>query len=151
MNRIPILRNSAVSAALVSIMLLPVPNAAHAQAGAATQNSTGTQSTPAQANAAQTSSAAGQPAAGWSETAPDRGNWFSRIFGSSASGPARSDQAGSGGTWSSARQGYSTCRDAASGQEDFLCKLGRILWGPDTPRGPNRDMDDNVAAGGAGG
>ena len=41
---------------------------------------------------------------------------------------------------------YSTPQD-----ETFLCKMIRIFYGPDTPRGPNRDVEENVSAGGAGG
>jgi hypothetical protein len=41
---------------------------------------------------------------------------------------------------------YSTPQD-----ETFLCKLIRIFYKADTPRGPNRDVEENVSAGGAGG
>jgi hypothetical protein len=41
---------------------------------------------------------------------------------------------------------YSTPED-----ETFLCKMIRIFYGPDTPRGPNRDVEENISAGGAGG
>jgi hypothetical protein len=41
---------------------------------------------------------------------------------------------------------YSTPED-----ETFLCKMIRIFYGPDTPRGPSRDVEENISAGGAGG
>ena len=41
---------------------------------------------------------------------------------------------------------YSTPED-----ETFLCKMIRIFYGPDMPRGPNRDVEENLSAGGAGG
>ncbi|WON72512.1 hypothetical protein [Nitrosospira sp. Is2] len=47
-------------------------------------------------------------------------------------------------------QGYGSCRHSAPDQEDFFCTLGRILFGS-TPSGPNRDVDENISAGGAGG
>jgi len=162
MKQVSLLRSS-VAAALASIVMFAVANIAYAQAGAATQSGAA-----AQAGSAQANSAAGQRTSGWNENAPDRGSWLSRIFGSSASGTAApapeapaptpasaSHAAGSGQTdasgWSSSGQGTSGCRQSSTGEEDFLCKLARILWGPDTPQGPNRDMDDNITAGGAGG
>jgi hypothetical protein len=138
------LRSSALAAVLTSFVILSMASA-HAQTGTAAQGSGA-----AQGGSAQAKSAADQPASGWSENAPDRGSWLSRIFGRSDPGPATSGQADSSG-WSSSKQESGGCRDSITGKEDFLCKLGRILWGPDRPQGPNRDMDDNVTAGGAGG
>ncbi len=160
MKHVSLLRSSA-AATLASIVMFAMANMAYAQAGAATQSGAA-----AQAGSAQANSAAGQRTSGWNENAPDRGSWLSRIFGSSASGTAApaseaptpasaSGAAGSGQTdasgWSSSGQGTGGCRQSSTGEEDFLCKLARILWGPDTPQGPNRDMDDNITAGGAGG
>jgi hypothetical protein len=54
---------------------------------------------------------------------------------------ARPDPEGDSGSCA-----YSTPED-----ETFLCKMIRIFYGPDTPRGPNRDVDENISAGGAGG
>ena len=143
MKQVSLLRSSAAVAAFASIMIIAVANAAHAQTGAATTTQSGA--------AAQTASTAGQPPAGWNETTTAQRSWLSRIFGSSASASAASDQASASPGWSSSGREDVGCRQSDSGQEDFLCKLARIFWGPDTPRGPNRDMDDNVAAGGAGG
>jgi hypothetical protein len=53
-------------------------------------------------------------------------------------------------SWSSAQQPGS-CGYTTPDQESFLCKMIRIFYGPDTPPGPNRDMDNNISAGGAGG
>lgn len=67
----------------------------------------------------------------------------------------QSDQAGTSQGWSPPAQGsesgYGSCKYASPEQEDFFCKMVRILYGPDTPRGPNRDVDENISAGGAGG
>ncbi len=60
------------------------------------------------------------------------------------------DTAASQSGWSSAQQSGS-CGFATPDQETFLCKIIRIFYGPDTPPGPNRDMDNNISAGGAGG
>lgn len=69
--------------------------------------------------------------------------------------PQQADQANTAEGWEAPAQGsesgYGSCKYATPEQEDFLCKMVRILYGPDTPRGPNRDMDDNISAGGAGG
>ena len=65
------------------------------------------------------------------------------------------DQANTSQGWSPPAQGsesgYGSCKYATPEQEDFFCKMVRILYGPDTPRGPNRDVDENISAGGAGG
>jgi hypothetical protein len=92
---------------------------------------------------AQASSSEGQPASGWKDP----------VTGQEAA-PA---QAGAGQTdpsegWSSAGQTSSSCRHANPEQESFLCKVVRILYRAESPRrGPNRDMDENISAGGAGG
>jgi hypothetical protein len=69
--------------------------------------------------------------------------------------PQQTDQANAGEGWETPAQGSESgsgsCKYASPEQEDFLCKMVRILYGPDTPRGPNRDMDENISAGGSGG
>ena len=50
-----------------------------------------------------------------------------------------------------ADQTLASCEEVAPVREGFLKKLLRILSGPDTPRGPNTDVDTNISAGGAGG
>lgn len=45
----------------------------------------------------------------------------------------------------------SSCAYSTPEDETFLCKMIRIFYGPDTPRGPNRDVEENLSAGGAGG
>jgi hypothetical protein len=144
MKQVSFLRGSAATAVVVGILIAAIASA-HAQTGTAAQGNAA-----AQAGSTQANSVAGQPPSGWSENAPDRGSWLSRIFGRSDPGPATSGQADSSG-WSSSKQEPGGCRDSSTGKEDFLCKLGRIFWGPDRPQGPNRDMDDNITAGGAGG
>ena len=69
--------------------------------------------------------------------------------------PQQTDQADTAEGWEAPAQGsesgHGSCKYATPEQEDFLCKMVRILYGPDTPRGPNRDMDENISAGGSGG
>ncbi|SOD40659.1 hypothetical protein [Nitrosovibrio sp. Nv4] len=63
--------------------------------------------------------------------------------------PASSGQDGSSTGWSAGkRSGW--CPQSIADQEDFLCKVIRVLTGPDSS-GPNRDVDENISAGGAGG
>jgi hypothetical protein len=50
-----------------------------------------------------------------------------------------------------ADQKSTRCQEVAPVQESFLKKLLKILYGPDTPPGPNPDVDTNISAGGAGG
>lgn len=63
-----------------------------------------------------------------------------------------SDQARSSSNWLSADQaaGSGSCRYATPEQESFFCKIKRIFYERDSS-GPNRDMDSNISAGGAGG
>ncbi|WP_074705253.1 hypothetical protein [Nitrosospira multiformis] len=69
--------------------------------------------------------------------------------------PQPTDQANATEGWEAPAQGSESgsgsCKYASPEQEDFLCKMVRILYGPDTPRGPNREMDENISVGGAGG
>jgi hypothetical protein len=53
--------------------------------------------------------------------------------------------------WQPPRDSYGSCAHWAPDQEDFLCMIGRILFGSGKPLGPNRDVDENISAGGAGG
>lgn len=67
----------------------------------------------------------------------------------SATVPSSSGQDGSSTGWSAGkRSGW--CPQSIADQEDFLCKVIRVLTGPDSS-GPNRDVDENISAGGAGG
>lgn len=153
----PLLGGSRAVAVFAGIMIIAIANSANAQTGttqsaaaSATQSGGAGQGSPAPA-----SSAVEQPKPGWNETGQDRRSWLSRIFGSStpASNPTPASNA-SGKTdaagWSSQGSENSGCY-SSTGDEDFLCKLARLFWGPDTPRGPNQDMDSNITAGGAGG
>ena len=92
---------------------------------------------------AQAGSSDGQPASGWKD--PVTGQ-------EAAPAQAGAGQADPSEGWSSAGQTSSSCRHANPEQESFLCKVVRILYRAETPRrGPNRDMDENISAGGAGG
>ena len=144
MKQVSLLRGYGVAASFLIIMIVAIANNAHAQTGSA-----GTAADPAEGSAVE------QPKSGWNEAAQDRGSWLSRIFGRStpASPPSPASPA-SGKTdaagWSSQGSENSGCI-SSTGEEDFLCKLARLFWGPDTPQGPNQDMDSNITAGGAGG
>jgi hypothetical protein len=152
----PLLRGSRALVVFTGVMIIAIASNANAQTGtgaqSAAQSGAAAPASPPQASSA----AAGEKAkSSWNEPAQDRGSWLSRIFGSStpASNPTPASNA-SGKTdtagWSSQGSENSGCI-SSTGEEDFLCKLARLFWGPDTPRGPNQDMDSNITAGGAGG
>lgn len=61
--------------------------------------------------------------------------------------PAQSD-ASSG---KSCTEEEPSCEQSAPEQKSFLQKLIKILYGPNTPPGPNTDVDTNISAGGAAG
>ena len=89
-------------------------------------------------------------------TKEEKGSRTEKVESDKASvAPQQTDQANAPEGWEAPAQGSESgsgsCKYASPEQEDFLCKMVRILYGPDTPRGPNRDMDENVSAGGAGG
>src|SRR5690242_17155214 len=133
MNDIATLKNRAISALLAGVIAGAAAGIAHAETGSA----------PSGPGEKQTQE-------GWSKEEGKSGGWLSRIFGSSDPAPA-ADKAGSTPGWSSPRDSYGSCKHSSDGEEDLMCKLVRIFWGPDRPNGPNRDMDDNIASGGAGG
>jgi hypothetical protein len=134
-------KNHAISAVFAGLIVVTATSMSHAQTGIA----------------APAGSAEKQTPSGWKKAEPNRGGWLSAIFGSSAE-PVAPEQAGSAepvapnqaaAGWSSAREGTGSCRHSSREEEDFVCKLIRIFWGPDRPPGPNRDLD--IAAGGAAG
>lgn len=140
MKHTSILSNASVRfVALAGIMIFGVMNASHAQTGAMAQFGA-----PASAQGgsivAQLSSRWGDAATGQRDSPPESGNAV----------PAQGtpDQASS----PSVEQVpvSSSCRYATSEQESFFCKMRRIFYGRDTS-GPNRDVDQNISAGGAGG
>lgn len=144
MKQVSLLRGSGAAASFLIIMIVAIANNAHAQTGSAGQGGETAAAPPA-------GSAVEQPKSGWNEATQDRGSWLSRIFGrstpASPASPASNKETAAG--WSSQGSENSGCA-SSTGEEDFLCKLARLFWGPDT-RGPNQDMDSNITAGGAGG
>lgn len=92
-------------------------------------------------------------------THEEKGNRTEKGESDKAAVPQQTDQAtdraNAPGGWEAPAQGSESgsgsCKYASPEQEDFLCKMVRILYGPDTPRGPNREMDENISVGGAGG
>ena len=99
----------------------------------------------------QTGSAGGQHSSGWGDTPPSQRDSPPR---NSSPAPAQgpSNQAGSpsSGTASTGQRSGS-CKYSTPEQESFLCALIRIFYGADSPRGPNRDVDENIGTGGAAG
>lgn len=141
MKHTSILKSLARSVVFASVMIFGVAGTSHAQSGAAGQAGV---STPEQG-----SSTAGQSSSRRGD-APGQGSSLSKND-SPAPGQGTPDQTGSSSGWSSAGQGSGSCKYSTPDQESFLCKVIRILYGPDTPRGPNHDVDNNISAGGAGG
>lgn len=96
-----------------------------------------------------------QPASGWKD--PATGQQASTPENSTAAPiqvaptQAVTNQTDSSSGWSSGGQTSGSCQHATPEQESFLCKVVRILYRAETPRGSNLDMDENVSAGGAGG
>ncbi|SEP04929.1 hypothetical protein [Nitrosovibrio sp. Nv6] len=80
----------------------------------------------------------GNDTAGQKATAPEDG--------SSSPSQGAPDQTGS----SSASRESGTCRQPIPDQEGFFRKVIGLLFAPDSC-GPNRDVDTNISAGGAGG
>ncbi|SCX37849.1 hypothetical protein [Nitrosospira sp. Nsp1] len=104
---------------------------------------------------AQAGSSAEQPASGWQDPVTGQAT----ATGNNTPAPAQaapaqaaSSQTDSPSGWSSTGQQTSdSCQHATPEQESFLCKVVRILYRAESPRGPNRDMDENISVGGAGG
>ncbi|HET7062528.1 MAG TPA: hypothetical protein VFI43_10160 [Nitrosospira sp.] len=134
MKHILALRNHGISAILAGLLIAGTASMTHAESGGNTPAASGEKQAPS----------------GWNKTETSGGGWLSSIFGGSAEASAP-DKAETSSGWSSPRDGSGTCKHSSAEEEDFVCKLVRIFWGTDRPYGPNRDMDDNVAAGGAGG
>jgi hypothetical protein len=128
------LKHHGISAIFAGLLIAGSAGLTHAESGANTPAASGEKQAPS----------------GWNKTETSGGGWLSSIFGGSADDSA-SDKTASSSGWSSPRDGSGTCKHSSDGEEDFVCKLVRIFWGTDRPYGPNRDMDDNIAAGGAGG
>lgn len=132
MSRISALKNSAARSVMLASIILGVAGLSYAQTGAAEQ------------------AGASTAKQGWGDA---KGQSAPSQNGSSTQGTP--DQTGSPSGWSSAgqvpRSGSESCRYSTPEEETFLCKLIRIFYGPDTPRGPNPDVEDNISAGGAGG
>ncbi|MEO6824140.1 MAG: hypothetical protein ABI167_05330 [Nitrosospira sp.] len=93
----------------------------------------------------QTGSTEGQHSSGWGDTPPSQRDSPPRN-----SSPANQTSSPSSGP-APAAQGSGSCKYSTPEQESFLCALIRIFYGADTPRGPNRDVDENIGIGGAAG
>ena len=98
----------------------------------------------------QTGSAGGQHSSGWGDTPASQRDSPPRNSGP-APAQGSSNQTGSPPGTASVGQGSGSCKYSTPEQESFLCALIRIFYGADTPRGPNRDVDENIGVGGAAG
>jgi hypothetical protein len=142
-----ILKNPAArSLIFAGILILGTVGLSHAQTGFSAQSGVHL--------LAQAGSSGEKPASGWKDpvtgqaAAPEDNT---AAAAQAAPAPAAASQTDSSSGWSSAGQTSGSCQHATPEQESFLCKVVRILYRAETPRGPNRDMDENVSAGGAGG
>ena len=116
--------------ALTGIMIFGLMSVSHAQTGTTAQP--GPMSVQGGPVVAQLSQRWGDGATGQKDLPPDQAN-------SSSSSSSVEQAPGSG-----------SCRYATPEQESFFCKMRRIFYGRDSS-GPNRDVDSNISAGGAGG
>jgi hypothetical protein len=99
-------------------------------------------------------SSSGQHSVPWGDAAKNQG---SNQEGNQASPPPKAEsppppaQTANSEPRSTPEGDPGSCAYSTPEDETFLCKMIRIFYGPDTPRGPNRDVDENISAGGAGG
>jgi hypothetical protein len=144
MHHTSILRNLTIawSAGLVVGMAFGMADSSHAQAGAVEQRSAPV--------SRQDGSLAGQPSSGPENTRTDQRSSQSKSD-ESAPGQDTSAQSEAASSKACAEEKSTSCEQPLPEQEGFLHKLIRILYGPDTPPGPNPDVDTNISAGGAAG
>lgn len=90
------------------------------------------------------------PGQGWGDAAKGQGTAPPQNH-NAAPMQATPDQANASSGWPAEVKRSGSCRYSTPDQESFRCKLIRIFYERDTPRGPNRDVDENISAGGAGG
>jgi hypothetical protein len=98
----------------------------------------------------QDSSLAGQSSSEQEGAKTDQGSSQS-ISDRTAPCQGASDQSNSSSSKAGAEQESTSCEQSAPEREGFFHKLIRILSGPNTPPGPNPDVDTNISAGGAAG
>ena len=98
-------------------------------------------------------SSAEQPASGWKDPVTGQATTLENNAAAPAQAAAQaaSSPTDSSSGWSAGQQTSGSCQHATPEQESFLCKVVRILYRAESPRGPNRDVDENVSVGGAGG
>lgn len=90
----------------------------------------------------------GQPSSGWGDPGTDRSNSAPAI---NSPAPQKGIQTVPSSSGAPVEQGSDSCGRYKSDQESFLCMLIRVFYGPNTPRGPNRDVEENIGVGGAAG
>jgi hypothetical protein len=139
-NSIP--RNPAIqSATLVGIMIFTMAGVSHAQTGTAGHDGA---SIPGQGvSAARQSSSEQKDAASDQENLPQKNDGAAPGQGA--------PQSGSPSTSLPSTQEPGLGEPPAPEPESLFRKIIRIFFGPDSPPGPNRDVDTNISAGGAGG
>ncbi|MEO6824139.1 MAG: hypothetical protein ABI167_05325 [Nitrosospira sp.] len=144
MNHTSILKKLTIawSAALVIVMAFGMADSSHAQTGSVEQHGAPV--------SRQDGSLAGQPSSGPENARTDQRSSPSKSDESAPRQdvPAQSEAASSRAC---AEEKSTSCAQPAPEQESFLHKLIRILYGPNTPPGPNPDVDTNISAGGAAG
>lgn len=130
-------------ATLAGIIIFGLMSVSHAQTGATAQ--------PGDRMSVQGSPIVAQLSQRWGDAATGQKDLPPESAGA-ASAPGTPDQSNSSSSWSSVEQapGSGSCRYATPEQESFFCKMRRIFYGRDSS-GPNRDVDSNISAGGAGG
>jgi hypothetical protein len=153
MNRTFILKTPATRSLIIAgILIFGTVGLSHAQTAQTAQTDIGA----AQGGIhflAQAGSDAGQSDTGWKDPATGQAAAPENNPAATAHAvpaPAAPSQTDSSSGWSSPGQ-TGSCQHATPEQESFLCKVVRILYRAESPRGPNRDMDENISAGGAGG
>ncbi|KIO50410.1 hypothetical protein [Nitrosospira sp. NpAV] len=135
------LRNAAAwFVTLASIMISGLMSVSHAQTGQ-----------PGVSMSVQGSLIVAQLSQRWGDAATGQKDLPPESAGA-ASTPGTPDRLNSSSNGASVDQapGAGSCRYATPEQESFFCKMRRIFYGRDSS-GPNRDMDSNISAGGAGG
>ncbi|KIO50411.1 hypothetical protein [Nitrosospira sp. NpAV] len=143
MKQNSILRSPAMqSAALAGIMILTMAGVPHAQTGAAGHDGA---SIPGQGV-----STATQPSSRQKDAASDQES-SPQKKGSAAPEQHTPDQSGSPASSLPSNQEPGWGESPAPEPESLFRKIIRIFFGPDSPPGPNPDVDTNISAGGAAG
>ena len=136
-----ILKNPAVRSLIIAgALILGTVGISHAETAPTDMASQGGAHLLAQAD-----SSAQQPASGWKDPVTGQATTLENNAAAPAQAAAQaaSSPTDSSSGWSAGQQTSGSCQHATPEQESFLCKVVRILYRAESPRGPNRDMDEN--------